>query len=182
VQKIFQKHGLELFDVDELSTHGGSLRIYARHPEDTSKTVTERVTALKDREIGAGLTNLDTYVTFSECARQAKRQLLEFLIAAKRDHKHIAGYGAPAKGNTPLNYCGIRQDFLDYTVDRSPKEGRFLPGTHIPVYGVAKLRDTKAHFRPHFTLDLKDEVMAQIAHSWWGGKFVVPIPRVEVLE
>jgi 2-polyprenyl-3-methyl-5-hydroxy-6-metoxy-1,4-benzoquinol methylase len=184
VQKIFRKHGLELFDVDELSTHGGSLRIYARHPEDTSKTVTERVTALKDREIDAGLTNLDTYLTFSECARQAKRQLLEFLIAAKKDHKQIAGYGAPAKGNTLLNYCGIRQDFLAYTVDRSPyKEGRFLPGTHIPVFGVAKLRQTKPDFVLILPWNLKDEIVAQIAYiREWGGKFVVPIPRVEELE
>ena len=183
VEKVFAKHGLTLFDVEELSTHGGSLRIYARHVEDKEKVVGPRVAELKAREAALGLTSLATYAAFAEQVRDTKRALLEFLIAVKREGKRIAGYGAPAKGNTLLNYCGIRQDFIDYTVDRSPhKQGRYLPGTHIPIYAPEKLRETKPDYVLILPWNLKDEIVGQMAHiREWGGKFVVPIPRVEVL-
>ena len=133
-EKIFAAYDLTLFDVDELPTHGGSLRIYARHAEDSSKPVTGRVLELREREIQAGFTNMDRYSAFGEQVKETKRKLLNFLIEAKRAGKTVAGYGAPGKGNTLLNYCGIRTDFLDYTVDRNPyKHGKFLPGTHIPM-------------------------------------------------
>ncbi len=183
VEKVFAKHGLILFDVEELSTHGGSLRIYARHVEDKAKVVGSRVEELRSRETAEGLISLASYAAFAEQVRETKRALLEFLIAAKREGKRIAGYGAPAKGNTLLNYCGIRQDFIDYTVDRSPhKQGRYLPGTHIPIYAPEKLRETKPDYILILPWNLKDEIVGQMAHiREWGGRFVVPIPRVEVL-
>ena len=183
VERVFAKHGLTLFDVEELPTHGGSLRIYARHAEDATKEVGNRVAALKAQEAAVGLTSLSAYAAFAEQVRETKRALLEFLIAAKRAGKCIVGYGAPAKGNTLLNYCGIRQDFLEYTVDRSPhKQGRYLPGTHIPIYAPEKLRETKPDYVLILPWNLKDEIVGQMAGiREWGGKFVVPIPRVEVL-
>ncbi len=183
VEKVFAKHGLTLFDVEELTTHGGSLRIYARHVEDETKAVEPRVAELKAREAAAGLTSLAAYAAFAEQVRETKRALVEFLITAKREGKRIAGYGAPAKGNTLLNYCGIRQDFIDYTVDRSPhKQGRYLPGTHIPIFAPEKLRETKPDYVLILPWNLRDEIIGQMAHiREWGGKFVVPIPRVEVL-
>jgi len=184
VEKVFAAHGLALFDVEELPTHGGSLRIYAAHREDTSKEHCARLPALKAREAAAGLADLSTYAAFAEQVRETKRALLEFLIAAKRSGKRVAGYGAPAKGNTLLNYCGIREDFLDYTVDRSPhKQGRFLPGTRVPIHAQEKLRETRPDYVLILPWNLKDEITAQMAHiREWGGKFVVPIPRVEVLD
>lgn len=184
VEKIFDRHGLTLFDVDELPTHGGSLRIYATHAGNNTKPVTASVAMLKQREREAGLERLKTYSGFAEQVRETKRQLLEFLIAAKRAEKTVVGYGAPAKGNTLLNYCGIRSDFIDYTVDRSPhKQGKFLPGTHIPIHHPDKIRETRPDYLLILPWNIKDEVMEQMACiRQWGGKFVVPIPRVEVLE
>jgi SAM-dependent methyltransferase len=182
-ERIFAAHGLTLFDVEELPTHGGSLRIYARHSEDGSKPVGHRVGELRAREEAAGLRDLGAYADFAEAVREAKRSLLEFLIAAKRQRKKVAGYGAPAKGNTLLNYCGIGPDFIDYTVDRSPhKQGRFLPGTHIPIFPPEKLRETRPDYILILPWNLKDEIVEQMAHvREWGARFVVPIPRVEVL-
>ncbi len=184
VERVFAKHGLTLFDVEELPTHGGSLRIYGRHAENSEKPVSVLVSELKACEKAAGLTTLSAYTAFAEQVRETKRALIDFLIAAKRTDKSVVGYGAPAKGNTLLNYCGIRQDFLDYTVDRSPhKQGRYLPGTHIPILAPEKLRDTKPDYVLILPWNLKDEIVDQIAHiREWGGKFVVPIPRVKVLE
>ena len=184
VEKIFARHGLVLFDVDELPTHGGSLRIYAIHAENKTKPVAASVTRLKQREREAGLERLETYAGFAEQVRETKRQLLEFLIGAKRAGKTVAGYGAPAKGNTLLNYCGIRSDFIDYTVDRSPhKQGKLLPGTHIPVHHPDKIRETRPDYLLILPWNIREEVMEQMADiRQWGGKFVVPIPRVEVLE
>ena len=184
VEKIFARHGLVLFDVDELPTHGGSLRIYAIHAENKAKPVAASVTRLKQREREAGLERLETYAGFAEQVRETKRQLLEFLIGAKRAGKTVAGYGAPAKGNTLLNYCGIRSDFIDYTVDRSPhKQGKLLPGTHIPVHHPDKIRETRPDYLLILPWNIREEVMEQMADiRQWGGKFVVPIPRVEVLE
>lgn len=181
-EKIFAAHGLTLFDVDELWTHGGSLRIYARHAEDTSKPVSQRAQSLHDREIALGFTVIDYYRQFDEKVKETKRKILEFLIRAKRAGKKIAGYGAPGKGNTLLNYCGIRTDFLDYTCDRNPyKHGRFLPGTHIPIFPPEKIAETQPDYVFILPWNLKDEIMQQLAYiRKWGGKFAVPIPEMKV--
>ena len=183
VDKIFASHGLTLFDVDELPTHGGSLRIYARHTDDASKLIDKKITDLKNREESLGFTHLEHYFSFSEKLKETKRKILTFLIEAKRNGKSIAGYGAPAKGNTLLNYCGIRTDFIDYTVDLSPhKQGHYLPGTHIPIYNPDKIRDTRPDYLVILPWNLKSEIMGQMAYiREWGGKFVVFIPGVEVL-
>lgn len=182
VEKIFAAHGLTLFDVQELPTHGGSLRIFARHSEDASKPVGPCVTELRVREESKGYASLETYARFAEQVKETKRKLLEFLIRAKRDGKKVAAYGAAAKGNTLLNYCAIRTDFLDYTVDRSPhKQGRFLPGTHIPVYSPDQIRKTRPDYLLILPWNLKDEIIQQNAYIRdWGGRFVVPIPELTV--
>lgn len=184
VETIFAKHGLILFDVEELTTHGGSLRILARHPENKSQPVTERVSQLRTLERQAGLNKLETYQKFSEQVCNTKRNILDFLIQAKRAGKQIVGYGAPAKGNTLLNYCGIRSDFITYTVDRSPhKQGLFLPGTHIAVYPPEKIQETQPDYLVILPWNLKDEIMAQMAHiRAWGGKFVTLIPSVQIID
>jgi SAM-dependent methyltransferase len=172
VEKIFSDHGLTLFDVEELPTHGGSLRIYARHNDDNSKPVSKRVLELKDREHTAGFRKMEHYLSFGEKVKETKRNILDFLIKAKREGKSIAGYGAPAKGNTLLNYCGIRTDFIEYTVDRSPhKQEQYLPGTHIPIYHPDKVKETKPDYLGQ---------MAQVRE--WKCKFVVLIPEVKVYE
>jgi hypothetical protein len=179
---IFAAHGLVLFDVEELPTHGGSLRIFARHAADESKPVTRRVQELAAREACAGVLSPRYYESFAEQVRETKRKLLEFLIAAKRADKQVVGYGAPGKGNTLLNYCGIRTDFLDYTVDRNEyKHGRFLPGTHIPIYPPSRIAETKPDYLLILPWNLKDEIMVQMSDiRHWGGQFVVPIPEVQV--
>jgi hypothetical protein len=182
VEKVFASHGLTLFDVEEIPTHGGSLRIYGRHSEDTSKPVCARVTELRSREKSEGFTQLELYSTFTAKVKETKGKLLEFLIATKRQGETIAGYGAPGKGNTLLNYCGIRTDFLDYTVDRnSYKQGKFLPGTHIPIYHPDRIQETKPDFILILPWNFKDEIMKQLSYvRGWGGKFVVPIPEARV--
>lgn len=184
VERVFAAHGITLFDVEDLPTHGGSLRIYGRHAEDTTKPVGERVTELRSRELNVGFDRLETYNGFSEQVKETKRKLLEFLIQAKRDGKSVAGYGAPGKGNTLLNYCGIRQDFLDYTVDRNPyKQGKFTPGTHIPIYGPEKISETKPDYLLLLPWNLQKEIMEQLGYiREWGGKFVVPIPETKILD
>jgi C-methyltransferase C-terminal domain/Putative zinc binding domain/Methyltransferase domain len=181
--KIFESHGLVLFDVEEIPTHGGSLRIYARHQEDTTKPVEARAEELLRRELALGYGRVETYANFGQKVEATKRRLLKFLIEAKSAGRSIVGYGAPGKGNTLLNYCGIRTDFLDYTVDRNPyKHGRFTPGTHIPIFPPERIRETRPDFVFILPWNFKDEVMAQMAHIRdWGGKFVVPIPDVAVL-
>ena len=183
VEKAFAHHGITLFDVEELDTHGGSLRIYGRHEENNAHPITDNVTELRDREIAQGFDKLETYQAFAHQVEETKRSLLEFLIQAKREGKSVVGYGAPAKGNTLLNYCGIRGDFIDYTVDLSPhKQGHFLPGTRIPIYDRERYRDTKPDYVLILPWNIKDEIMSQMAHIRdWGGQFVVPIPKVEVL-
>ena len=184
VRRVFAAHGLTLFDVEELPTHGGSLRIYVRHDEDGSKPVGERVAALLAREEAAGLGRLETYRSFGERVQRVKRGLLRFLIDSKEAGKSIAAYGAPAKGNTLLNYCGIRTDFLDYTVDRSPhKQGRYLPGVRIPIHGPDRLRETRPDFVLILPWNLQEEIVGQMADvRSWGGRFVVAIPEVRILE
>lgn len=184
VERIFAHHGLTLFDVEELSTHGGSLRIYARHETDTTPlhAVAARVEELRERELAAGVTDLAYYSEFEEKAKETKRKLLEFLIEAKRAGKTVVGYGAPGKGNTLLNYCGIRTDFLDYTVDLNPhKQGNFLPGTRIPICHPDRIRQTQPDYVLILPWNLREEIMEQMQDiRAWGGQFVVPIPEVQV--
>ena len=181
-EKIFAAHGLTLFDVEELPTHGGSLRIFARHSDNLSREVGPRVLELRAREVAAGITCLDSYGEFAEKVKETKRKLLDFLISAKRQGKSIAGYGAPGKGNTMLNFCGIRSDFLDYTVDLNPyKQGKFLPGTHIPIFSPEKIRETRPDYILILPWNFKEEILEQVAYiREWGGQFVVPIPEVKV--
>ncbi len=182
VEKIFAAHGLTLFDVEEIPTHGGSLRIYGKHADAAQPAITERVAQLKAKEMAAGLDQLDTYLGFSDKVRQVKHQLLSFLIAAKAQGKSIVGYGAPAKGNTLLNYCGIRTDFIEYTVDRNPhKQGFYLPGTRIPILHPDQIRETKPDYVLILPWNLKEEIMQQMDYiREWGGQFIVPIPEVQV--
>jgi hypothetical protein len=177
-EKIFAAHGLTLFDVEELPTHGGSLRIFGRHAEDTLKPVSDRVVELRSREIASGLLTGEAYRAFEGRVQEAKRALLDLLIRAKREGKRIVGYGAPGKGNTLLNYCGIRTDFLDYTVDRNHhKHGKFTPGTHIPIFPPEKIRETRPDLVLILPWNLKNEIMGQMAYiREWGGRFIVPIP------
>jgi len=183
VEKIFASHGLTLYDVDEVPTHGGSIRIYARHAQDASKPIGEAVERLRSREFEAGLNRLEAYASFTEQVKETKRALLDFLIRANREGKTVVGYGAPGKGNTLLNYCGIREDFLAYTVDRNPlKQGRYTPGTRIPILPPEKIRETKPDYILILPWNLKEEISKQHAYvADWGGRFVVPIPKVEVL-
>jgi 2-polyprenyl-3-methyl-5-hydroxy-6-metoxy-1,4-benzoquinol methylase len=184
VEKIFAAHDLTIFDVEELPTHGGSLRVYARHSEDPSTAVASRGTAMRAKEEAAGLTRLDGYLSYAEQVTATKRKLLAFLIEAKVRGKSVVGYGAPAKGNTLLNYCGIRSDFIDYTVDRSPhKQGYFLPGTHIPIHHPDRVKETCPDYLLILPWNLTDEIVQQMGYiREWGGQFVVPIPEVRVIS
>jgi len=182
VEQIFRHHGLEVFDVSELPTHGGSLRIFAHHVSDSSRSRTDAVRELIQREHDKGYAGMDVYRSFEARVLETKRKLLEFLIGAKRAGKSVAGYGAPGKGNTLLNYCGIRTDFLDYTVDASPlKQGRYTPGTHIPILDPAQIRATRPDYVLILPWNLRREIAAQAQYiREWGGQFVVPIPALEV--
>jgi len=182
LQRVFAEHGLIIFDVEQLPTHGGSLRLYGRHANDEAKSITTSVDDLRGGELQAGLNLLETYAAFSPKVQETKWHLVEFLIQVKREGKSIVGYGAPAKGNTLLNYCGIRSDFIDYTVDRSPhKQNHYLPGTHIPIYHPDRIKETRPDCLLILPWNLKDEIMQQMQHiREWGGRFVVPIPKVEV--
>jgi len=181
-EKVFAGHGLVLFDVEELPTHGGSLRIFGRRRDDDSRPVSARVVELRAREEAAGLSQLESYGSFAERVKQTKRRLLECLIRAKQEGGSIAGYGAPGKGNTLLNYCGIGRDFLDYTVDRNPyKHGLFTPGTHIPIYPPEKIRETRPDYLLILPWNLRTEIMQQMAFiREWGGRFIVPIPEATI--
>ncbi|MDP2480836.1 MAG: class I SAM-dependent methyltransferase [Candidatus Palauibacterales bacterium] len=182
VERIFAAHGLTLFDVEELPTHGGSLRIYGRHEEDDSHPVGERVGALRAREREGGYDTLAPYLAFGERVNRTKRRLLSFLVQAKNEGKSVVGYGAAAKGNTLLNYCGVRTDFLDYVVDRSPhKQDRHLPGTRIPIVAPERIAETRPDYVLILPWNLRDEIAGQMEHvRAWGGRFVVPIPEVAV--
>lgn len=182
VDALFARHGLGLFDVEELPTHGGSLRIYAqlatgRHP------TSPRVAQLQATERQAGLLGRPAYAAFAERVTETKRALLALLIDAKRAGKRIAGYGAPAKGNTLLNYCGVRTDFLDYTVDRNPhKQGRFLPGTHIPIHAPERIFEDRPDYVLILPWNLRDELFGKLVGiAAWGGKLIVPIPVPEIV-
>jgi 2-polyprenyl-3-methyl-5-hydroxy-6-metoxy-1,4-benzoquinol methylase len=184
VTKIFAAHGLTMFDVEQIPTHGGSLRIYARQVADTARAVGPRVGELLSLEASKGYDRLERYSSFESQVRGVKRRLLEFLIDARNRGKKVVGYGAPGKGNTLLNYCGIRTDFLDFTVDRNPyKQGKFTPGTHIPILPPEQLLEARPDYVLILPWNLKDEIMQVLAPiRAWGGKFVIPIPSVEVLD
>jgi hypothetical protein len=183
VKRLFAAHKLDIFRVEELPTHGGSLRIYAKRSDDPTGNIEESVSAVLEKERNSGLLSPDTYFAFGERVKKVKRALLEFLIEAKNSGKRIAAYGAPAKGNTLLNYCGIRTDFIDYTVDLNPfKQGKYLPGTNIPVYAPSKIMEDRPDYVLILPWNIKDEVMLQMAFVVdWGGKFVIPIPEIEIV-
>jgi SAM-dependent methyltransferase len=182
-QRVFAAHSLTVFDVEELPTHGGSLRVFLRHAGEAARAPTGNVAKVLADERAAGLDRLERYAAFQERVSETKRDLLDFLIGAKRAGKRIAAYGAAAKGNTLLNYCGVRSDFVDYVVDRSPhKQGRYLPGTHLPIVPPERIRETRPDYLLILPWNIREEVMAQNAFiKEWGGQFVVPIPAVAVL-
>ena len=184
VQKIFAHHGITLFDVEEIPTHGGSLRIYGKHDTDSSREVSENVKNLIDKEISYGINDLGIYKKYEEQVKETKRKLLSFLIGVRNAGKTVVGYGAPGKGNTLLNYCAIRRDFLDYTVDLSTqKQGKFTPGCRLPIRDPAVIKETKPDYILVLPWNLIDEISKQHGYiSEWGGKFVVPIPEVKVIE
>jgi 2-polyprenyl-3-methyl-5-hydroxy-6-metoxy-1,4-benzoquinol methylase len=183
VQKIFASRGLELFDVEEIPTHGGSLRIYAKHKDDQSKPVSARVTALLQKEAAAGMGSLAYYDNFQQKALRVKLDLTSFLIEQKRAGKKVAAYGAAAKGNTLLNFCGIKSDMIDFVVDANPnKQNKWLPASHIPVVNETRLKEQRPDYVLILPWNLKDEITRQLAYiKEWGGRFVVPIPHLEVV-
>lgn len=183
VHKIFKAHGLDVYDVEEVKTHGGSLRIFAKCSQNTLIRIEASVENLLERERSVGLDRIATYEAFTEKMEKTKREILSFLIKAKNENKTVVGYGAPAKGNTLLNYCGIREDFLDYTVDISPhKQDCFLPGVHIPIFSPEKIRETKPDYIFILPWNWKEEIVEQMKFvREWGAKFVTPIPSVEIL-
>ena len=182
-ETIFAAHGLTVFDVDELWTHGGSLRVYLRPTADASRPVSERVLELRAREEDRGYRDVATYARFEQQVRATKRRLLSLLIEAKNQGKKVVGYGAPGKGNTLLNYCGIREDLLEFTVDRNPyKQGKFLPGTHIPIHAPERLDQARPDYVLILPWNFKDEIMKQLAYARdWGARFIVPIPEATVV-
>ncbi|MFC5528936.1 methyltransferase domain-containing protein [Cohnella yongneupensis] len=184
VYQLFEKHGLQLFDVEELVTHGGSLRIYAKHIDNPEHPITENVGSLLREEETFGIKSMEMYQKYKEEVKKLRRQLVRFLVDLKDSGKTIAGYGAPAKGNTLLNYCGLDKDFLDYTVDRSPhKQNMFLPGSRIPIYSPDYLKETRPDYVLILPWNLKYEIIEQTEYiREWGGKWIVPIPVVEVIN
>ncbi len=182
-EAIFAHHGMTIFDVEELWTHGGSLRIYARHTADESRPLTQRLLDLRQREIDGGYRDVATYAQFEEQVRETKRALLETLSDLKRRGKTVVGYGAPGKGNTLLNYCGIRTDFIDFTVDRNPyKQGRYLPGTHIPIHAPERIDEVKPDYVLILPWNFKTEILEQLAYAReWGAHFIVPIPTASIV-
>jgi SAM-dependent methyltransferase len=184
VEAALERHDLVLFDVEELPAHGGSLRIFGQHRAAASRPVGPTVDAIRRLEVERGLDRLEAYEGFARRVEETKRGLLSFLIDVTRNGKRIAGYGAPAKGNTLLNYCGIRTDFIEYTVDRSEhKQGKFLPGSRIPIFAPSRIAETRPDYVMILPWNLRDEIVDQMKHIRnWGGRFIVPIPRVEVLE
>lgn len=183
IEKMARRHGLKVFDVEEIPTHGGSLRVFFSH-EDSNFPREARVDSLLERELNAGLDRIETYTAFSEAVRQTKRNLLSFLIRLKEMRKSICAYGAPGKGNTLLNYCGIGTDFIDFAVDRNPyKHGRLTPGMHIPIRPVSEIQRMKPDYVLILPWNLKNEIVAQMNDIRnWGGKFIVPIPDISIID
>ncbi len=183
IEKMARRHGLKVFDVEEIPTHGGSLRVFFSH-EDSNFPREARVDSLLESERNAGLDQIETYTAFSEAVRQTKRNLLSFLIRLKEMRKSICAYGAPGKGNTLLNYCGIGTDFIDFAVDRNPyKHGRLTPGMHIPIRPVSEIQRIKPDYVLILPWNLKTEIVAQMNDIRnWGGKFIVPIPDISIID
>lgn len=183
VKQIFESAGLELFDVDEMPTHGGSLRIYAKHKEDTTKEISKNVANILKKEADKGMVGLAYYDNFQQKALQVKLDMTSFLIEQKRAGKKVAAYGAAAKGNTLLNYCGIKNDLIDYVVDANPhKQDKWMPASHIPVVNEEFLKANKPHFVIILPWNLKDEITTQLSYiKEWGGSFVIPIPKLELI-
>lgn len=183
VKQIFESLELEIFDVDELPTHGGSLRIYAKHKEDETKTVSEKVDALLQKEITKGINTLEYYQNFQQKAFDVKLSLTEFLITQKKNNKKVAAYGAAAKGNTLLNYCGIKNDLIDFVVDANPhKQNKYLPASHIAVVNEEHLKNEKPDYVIILPWNLKEEITAQLAYiKDWNASFVIPIPKLEII-
>ena len=181
--EILRHHGLDVYDVEELWTHGGSLRVFAQHA-DGPHTVSDEVAALLAREDVEGLRSPERYVRFADDVKESKRALLDLLIRLRREGKRVAGYGAPGKGNTLLNYCGIRTDLVDFTVDRNPyKHGLFTPGTHIPIHPPGHIDDTRPDYLLVLPWNLVDEISSQLEHiAEWGAKLIVPIPLAKIIE
>ncbi len=183
VKQVFEKHGLVMFDVEEIPTHGGSLRIYAKHEEDNSKIIADNVRNLIDKEIQKGVNTLAYYQGFQEKVDALKYDFLGFLLEQKQTGKKVASYGAAAKGNTLLNYFGIRKDLITFVTDLSPhKQGKYLPASHIPVVDEQMLKAEKPDFVVIFPWNIKEEIMKQLSYiREWGGKFVVAVPKLEIL-
>ncbi len=181
VKQIFESQGLEMFDVDQIPTHGGSLRIYAKHKEDKTKEISPNVKAVLDLEASKGMNGLDYYNGFQQKALKVKMDMLLFLIQQKNAGKRVAAYGAAAKGNTLLNFCGVKNDLIDFVVDANPhKQNKFLPASHIPVMNEQHLKNEKPDYVIILPWNLKDEITQQLSYIRdWGGKFVVPIPSVQ---
>ena len=184
VSDVFCRQGLRIFDVEELPTHGGSLRIYGCHAIDSNKPDSPTVSDLLKREAAAGFTAIEVYRSFEQKVHHTKRELLKFLITAREEGKRVAGYGAPAKGNTLLNYCGVRTDLVEFTVDRAEsKQSTLLPGTRIPVFGPEKIEEEKPDYILILPWNIKDEIMSSMDFvREWGGRFAVPIPEVRLLD
>ncbi len=182
VMNLFSRHGLQVFDVEEPATHGGSLRVFAQHADTTPHPVTDRVNAVLQNETNADLQKADAYKHFQNRVYECKYQLLSFLLDTKAAGKTVAAYGAAAKGNTLLNYCGIKHDMLSYVVDRSPyKQGKFLPGSHIPIVNEDRLHETKPDYIIILPWNIKEEIKRQLAYiKTWEGKFVLPIPSLSI--
>lgn len=183
VKKIFSFHGLTIFDVEEIYTHGGSLRVYVKHSEYDNILINERTSILLEKEKQCGLENISTYTNFIKNVEDIRLKLQKFFTSAKISGKSIVCYGAAAKGNTLLNYCMIGIDFIDYVVDKNPyKQGLFLPGTHIPIKDPDEIQKSKPDYLVIIPWNLKDEIMEQTKYIRdWGGKFVIPIPEVEII-
>jgi SAM-dependent methyltransferase len=183
-ERVFQSQGLRIFDVEEVASHGGSFRIYGTHADDATHATTDAVERVRAYERDRGVHDLSTYARFAEQVQESKRALLETLIGLRRAGKTIVGYGVPGKGNTLLNYCGIREDFLQYMVDRSPyKQGRFTPGTRIPIHAPERIFDTRPDYVLVMPWNLRDEIVEQMSGiREWGGRFIVPLPRVEIID
>jgi len=181
--EVLAAHGLATFDVEELPTHGGSLRVHAQRRDGGSRQTTARVGELLAREEAGGYTSLDRYASFAAEVARLKRDLVGLLGSIRDEGHSVAGYGAPGKGNTLLNYCGIRSDLVEYTVDRNPyKQGKFLPGTHIPILAPERLAETRPDYVLILPWNLRDEILAQLAYAReWGARFILPIPEVEVV-
>jgi len=183
VKSIFESHGIEIFDVDQIPTHGGSLRIYAKHEEDKTKKISSNVKNLTDLEISKKMNTIEYYKNFQDKANKIKYDLQQFLIKQKLNGKIVAAYGAAAKGNTLLNYCGIKKDLINFIADASPyKQGKYLPGSHIPIVNEKKIKEVKPDFVIILPWNIKDEIIKQLNYiKEWGSKFVIPIPEVTII-